>query len=98
MTSCASILSGSTSSLPRLKGTRAAVAFFAAAVVVSAPLVEARADEGGTGYWMPGSFAYQAAAPSALGWSVELSYYHATQATDPSLNITRGSNQISGLY
>ena len=34
----------------------------------------------------------------ALGLSIETNYYHATQSTDPSLNITRGRNQITGLY
>ena len=98
MTSCALILSGSTSSLPRLKRTRTAAARLAAAVFASASVAEAWADEGGSGYWMPGSFAYQAAAPAPLGWSIELAYYHATQTLDPSVNVTRGSNQVSGLY
>lgn len=103
MTSCGSIPSGSTSSLQRLKRTKAAAARLAAAVFVFAvtafaPTVEARADEGGSGYWLPGSFAWQAAVPSALGFTIDTAYYHATANTDPSLNVSRGSNVISGLY
>ena len=36
--------------------------------------------------------------PSAVGFSIETAYYHATQNTDPSLSVTRGNNAISGLY
>ncbi|MBX9947255.1 MAG: transporter [Reyranella sp.] len=46
---------------------------------------------------MPGSFAWQAAVPSALGFSISTSYYHATQSTDPSLNVSRGNNVVTGL-
>ncbi len=82
---------------------KAAVALLATAVFVSAPIVFApvvavRADEGGSGYWLPGSFAWQAAVPSAIGFTIETSYYHATQSVDPSLNLSRGNNLISGLY
>ncbi len=98
MTSCVSIPSGSTSSLPRHKRTKAAAARLVAAVFVFAVAMEAHADEGGSGYWLPGSFAWQAAVPSAVGFSIETSYYHATASTDPSLNVSRGNNVISGLY
>jgi hypothetical protein len=77
---------------------KAVVALGAAVAVASGAMSEARADEGGSGFWMPGSFAFQAAMPAPLGLSLETNYYHATQATDPSLNITRGANQITGLY
>ncbi len=98
MTLCVSIPSGSTSSLPGAKRTKAAVALLATAVFVSAPIVAVRADEGGSGYWLPGSFAWQAAVPSAIGFTIETAYYHATASTDPSLNVSRGNNVISGLY
>ncbi|MDP1748763.1 MAG: transporter [Reyranella sp.] len=62
------------------------------------PAPEARADEGGSGYWLPGSFAWQAAVPSAIGFTIETAYYHATQSTDPSLSVSRGNNLIFGLY
>ena len=68
------------------------------APIVFAPIAAVRADEGGSGYWLPGSFAWQAAVPSAIGFTIETSYYHATQSTDPSLNVSRGNNLISGLY
>jgi hypothetical protein len=65
---------------------------------VSTPLLEARADEGGSSFWVPGSYAWQAAVPASVGWSIATSYYHATANTDPSLNVSRGNNLISGLY
>jgi len=77
---------------------RAAVVLGAAIAFASAPAIEARADEGGSGFWMPGSFAFQAAVPDPLGFSLETNYYHATQSFDPSRYITRGRNQITGLY
>lgn len=76
---------------------KAAVACFATAVFVSASALEAWADEGGSGFWLPGSFAAQAAVPVALGVTVETSYYHATANTDPTLNVTRGNNVTTGL-
>lgn len=76
---------------------KAAVACLATAVFVSASALEAWADEGGSGFWLPGSFAAQAAAPVARGFTIETSYYHATANTDPTLNVTRGNNLTSGL-
>ena len=98
MTSCVSILSGWTSSQSRRRQPEAAAALLAAAVLACAPVGRAWADEGGSGYWLPGSFGWQAAVPSAVGFSIETAYYHATQNTDPSLSVTRGNNAISGLY
>jgi hypothetical protein len=82
---------------------KAAVALLAAAVFVSAPLVSvpivaARADEGGSSFWLPGSFAWQAAVPSAIGFTIETAYYHATASLDPSVSVSRGNNAITGLY
>ncbi|MDP1966462.1 MAG: transporter [Reyranella sp.] len=64
---------------------------------MSVSALEARADEGGSGFWLPGSFAAQAAVPVARGFTLETSYYHATATTHPTLNVTRGNNLISGL-
>ncbi len=75
-----------------------AVALLAAAVFVSAPHMEARADEGGSSFWLPGSFAWQAAAPSALGFTIETAYYHATATLDPSVSVSRGNNAVTGLF
>ena len=76
---------------------KAAVAGLATAVFVSVSALEVRADEGGSSFWLPGSFAAQAAVPVALGLTVETSYYYATANTHPTLNITRGNNVTSGL-
>lgn len=66
--------------------------------LVSLPLGAARADEGGGSFWLPGSFAWQAAAPSMLGFTIETAYYHATASLDPSVGVSRGNNAITGLY
>ena len=76
---------------------KAAVACFATAVFMSVSTLDARADEGGSGFWLPGSFAAQAAVPVACGFTVETSYYHGTANTHPTLNVTRGNNVTSGL-
>ena len=76
---------------------KAAVACLATAVFISVSALDARADEGGAGFWLPGSFAAQAAVPVARGFTVETSYYYANANTDPTLNVTRGSNLTSGL-
>jgi hypothetical protein len=46
----------------------------------------ARADEGGVSFWVPGTFASFAAARSAPGWSMPITYYHRdTDARDENL-------------
>jgi len=54
---------------------------FVAASVVTALIIAhdgaARADEGGVGAWLPGSFGSLAATPLAPGWSLGLIYLHA---------------------
>ncbi len=97
MTSSVSTPSGSTSSLLNIDPTKTAVAVLATAVFTCGPVTAAWADEGGSGFWLPGSFAWQAAVPSPLGFSIGTAYYHATQNTDPSLNVSRGNNVVTGL-
>src|SRR4051794_7037494 len=53
-----------------------AVAFTVLAAVACHPS-NARADEGGVGSWLPGSFGSLAATPLQPGWSLGLIYYHA---------------------
>jgi hypothetical protein len=47
----------------------------AIAVLVAGPHA-ALADEGGTSYWVPGSFGSMAAVPTAPGWSVSTLFYY----------------------
>ncbi len=37
---------------------------------------DARADEGGVGFWLPGTFGSLAAVPQQPGWTLGLVYYH----------------------
>ena len=60
--------------------SRRARSFVAAAMALAAIAThnpEARADEGGVGSWLPGSFGSLAATPLQPGWSLGLIYYHA---------------------
>ena len=45
------------------------------------------ADEGGTSFWSPGTFANLAAVPGEPGWSFSATYFHAT--------LMGGSNQAA---
>jgi hypothetical protein len=54
----------------------ATAALLATAMGLSAPA--ARADQGGVGYWLPGSFASLAAAPMTPGWSWAFIYLHSS--------------------
>jgi hypothetical protein len=61
----------------------------------------ARADEGGSSFWVPGTYASFAAMPSSPGWSVQKAYYHANASTTESFSrggqITAGLRTISNL-
>ena len=57
----------------RVRFFAAGAAFFLAATCS----ITARADEGGVGSWLPGSFGSLAATPLTPGWSLGLIYYHA---------------------
>src|ERR1700757_2314450 len=48
----------------------------AVAALLALPAQNARADEGGVGFWIPGFFGSLAAAPSTPGWSMTSIYYH----------------------
>ena len=52
------------------------VALLASVIGLSAP--PARADQGGIGYWLPGSFASLAATPMTPGWSWAFIYLHSS--------------------
>ena len=40
-----------------------------------------QADEGGSSFWLPGQFGSFAANPVKPGWSLSLTYYHASSST-----------------
>jgi hypothetical protein len=51
------------------------VARFLAAALIMAAGADARADEGGTSFWLPGQYASLAAVPPSPGWSVSTDAY-----------------------
>ena len=54
-----------------------------ASVLSLAPWVMARADEGGTSFWLPGQYANLAAVPPPPGWSIPTQlYYYSGSAPD----------------
>ena len=65
---------------------------FAALLVLSAVLTGAkdvRADEGGVGFWLPGSFGSLAATPGTPGWSFATTYYHISVSASGSVSAAR---------
>jgi hypothetical protein len=69
-----------TRSLTTLRLSAAAAAFAAGAVVLPAASL---ADEGGTSFWVPGTFGSFAAVPETPGWSLTMTnYFTSTNAGD----------------
>jgi hypothetical protein len=50
---------------------------------------EARADEGGVSFWVPGFFGSLAAAPQQPGWSLASIYYHTTVSAGSDVALAR---------
>src|SRR5262247_2831130 len=59
----------------KLRG-RAAGLFGACIIASFSSMNDARADEGGVSFWLPGFFGSLAAAPQQPGWSLTSIYYH----------------------
>ncbi len=57
----------------------------------------ARADEGGTSFWLPGQQGSFAALPSDPGWSMPLIYYHTSASADAGKTFTKGGRVDLGL-
>ena len=57
----------------------------------------ARADEGGASFWLLGSYASQAAVPSAPGLSIDTTYYTSAASADRTINFPRGGRIDTGL-
>jgi hypothetical protein len=65
------------SKLGRSAALRASAApVFLCALVLSATVSVARADESGTSFWLPGTFGSLAATPGQPGWAFAAVYYH----------------------
>jgi len=57
----------------------------------------ALADEGGTGFWAPGSYGSLAATLGAPGWSFGSVYYHASVSIGANKDLERGGLVVAGL-
>jgi hypothetical protein len=55
------------------------------------------ADESGASFWLLGSYASQAAVPSAPGWSIDTTFYAAAASADRSASFARGGRIEAGL-
>jgi hypothetical protein len=63
-------------------GPAAAGAVLLAAWLLTVPLSQARADEGGVSFWLPGLFGSLASVPQQPGWSLAIvNYYDAVNAS-----------------
>jgi len=83
-------------SRPRNEVKRTAVvlcASVALAVVSSA----ARADEGGTSFWLPGQMGSFAAVPADPGWSLATVYYHTSISADADKVFPRSGRLVAGM-
>jgi len=73
---------------------------FALSLILSAP--NARADEGGVSFWVPGFFGSLAAAPLQPGWSVATIYYHTSVDAGGDVafarQVTRGNLRTNDVY
>src|SRR5262249_27149853 len=74
-----------TSSRTRLPATLVASALWATA----AGQGNAVADEGGTSFWLPGSFANMVATPQEPGWSLTTYYLHASASAGRDVALAR---------
>lgn len=55
------------------------------------------ADEGGASFWLPGQFGSFAASPAKPGWSLSLTYYHASSSTGAGKNFEIGGRIETGV-
>jgi hypothetical protein len=83
---------------PKLR-TEIPLAGVCALALLASPL-EVLADEGGVGFWLPGTFGSLAAVPSTPGWSWATIYYHSEVSSAAGTQFPRGGRidvGISGL-
>jgi len=76
-------------------GVRAALSI--AVVGLLAFGTDARADEGGSSFWLPGQMGSFAAVPSETGWSLPLLYVHTSSSADVNKTFQIGGRLALGL-
>ena len=57
-----------------------------------------RADNGGVGFWLPGSMGSLAAVPGQPGWSITTVYLHLNALAGGGLPLQNNSNIVLGLH
>jgi len=72
-----------------MSGTKALKASLSAVAAIALLFSEARADEGGVSFWVPGFFGSLAAAPQQPGWSFASIYYHTTVSAGADVSLAR---------
>jgi len=60
--------------------------------------VAAHADEGGVGFWLPGTYASFAAVPADPGWSLPVTYYHYGGDQGASHGFVIGGHVTAGVH
>ena len=72
------------------KSKRRVAGLFGACIIASFSAIhDARADEGGVSFWVPGFFGSLAAAPQQSGWSFTTFYYHTSVSAGADVAIAR---------
>lgn len=66
-------------------------------LVVLMPAMAVQADDGGISFWLPGQFGALAAAPTAPGWSLPVSYYHVSASESGNKATPRGGRTTLGI-
>jgi hypothetical protein len=77
--------------------TRSCAYLAVATVAALIGMRSALADEGGTGFWAPGSYGSLAAIPGAPGWSFGSVFYHTSVSAGANKDVERGDLIVAGL-
>src|SRR4051812_11250382 len=77
------------SSIGLLPGVRMSAAVVAVVASMICPTEEARADQGGVSFWLPGAFGSLAATPLVPGWSMGAIYIHSAVSAGGDVSASR---------
>ena len=73
------------------------LAVLCASVAIAVASLPARADEGGTSFWLPGQMGSFAALPADPGWSLAAIYYYSSTSADADKTFPRNGRLTAGL-
>ena len=77
--------------------SRQALASIAATIALLAPSL-ARADNGGVGFWPPGTMGSLAAVPTTPGWSITTQYIHLDAVAGGGAALQHNASIVAGLH